>query len=92
MLRAMPKAKSKRKPVKASSKRSAPKAKPKPRTAKASKPKSGARKSGAIDPRVLAAIGLALEDERAASDRADALAQPLSAWAVSGRARPVRTR
>jgi hypothetical protein len=66
------------------------KAKPKSRATKAGKSTSSARKTGAIDPRVLAAISLALEDERVASERAEALGQPLSAWVASGRTRAVR--
>jgi hypothetical protein len=68
------------------------KAKPKSRATKAGKSKSSARKAGAIDPRVLAAIGLALEDERVASERAEALGQPLSAWVASGRTRAIKAR
>jgi hypothetical protein len=95
MLRSMPKAKTKRRSASkkvSSSKRTA--AKPKPRASKSAEnaPKSGARKSAAIDPRVLAAIGLALEDERVANERSEVLMQPPSGWVALGRARGVRTR
>jgi hypothetical protein len=63
----------------------------KPKASKPTSAKPTARKGAAIDPRVLAAIGLALEDELAVSERAETLAQPLSAWVALGRARAVRT-
>ncbi|HET6334060.1 MAG TPA: hypothetical protein VFG30_12650 [Polyangiales bacterium] len=103
----MPKAKTKRSPAKASPKRSVARAgserasaqrspsrvgKSKSSATKAGKSKSSARKAGAIDPRVLAAIGLALEDERVASERAETLGQPLSAWVASGRTRAIKAR
>jgi hypothetical protein len=95
MLRAMPKAKAKRRS--ASKKVSSPKrtaAKTKPRESKraTSTPKPGRRKAAAIDPRVLAAIGLALEDERVVNERSEALMQPASGWVALGRARGVRAR
>jgi hypothetical protein len=57
-------------------------------------PKTKAKRSrsaSAIDPRVLAAIGLALEDEAHASDRGAELARPASPWVALGRVRAVRT-
>jgi hypothetical protein len=63
----------------------------KPKTRKQTAAKPTARKGAAIDPRVLAAIGLALADELAVTERAETLAQPLSAWVALGRARAVRT-
>jgi hypothetical protein len=104
MLRAMPKAKSKRRSAsKASSskargskargsKRTAAKTKPSESKRAVSTSKSSPRKSAAIDLRVLAAIGLALEDERIANERAEALMQPATGWVALGRARGVRTR
>lgn len=80
--------KAKRSAQKATVKRSAPAstakttAKVKPRARK-----QGGKKASAIDPRILAAIGLALEAERVAGERADSLAQPLSSWVASGRVR-----
>lgn len=98
MLATMPKKKLKRtRTAKASSsKRSAGasrKTKPKPRSAKRAKPARSAKAggAGAIDPRVLAAIGLALEDEAQESSRAAQLSQPASAWVALGRVRAVRT-
>jgi hypothetical protein len=98
LLAAMPKKKVKRSSAAkaSSSKRSAgssSQTKPKPRAAKRAKPARSAKASGsgAIDPRVLAAIGLALEDEAQASARAAQLSQPASPWVALGRVRAVRT-
>jgi hypothetical protein len=77
-----------------SSKRSAGSiSKAKPSAAKRAKPARSAKASGtgAIDPRVLAAIGLALEDEAQTSARAGQLSQPASPWVALGRVRAVRT-
>jgi hypothetical protein len=94
MLGAMPKTKAKRpsstksrsaqKPARAPAKK--PKAKP------AAKGKAKSPASSGIDPRVIAAIGLALEDEARASDRAEELARPQSPWVALGRVRAVKTR
>ena len=46
----------------------------------------------AIDPRVLAAIGLALEDERVAAERSAALDAGASGWLALARTRGVRDR
>ncbi len=67
------------------------KAKTTPRAAKRAKPAQPAKsRGGAIEPRVLAAIGLALEDEANASARADLLSQPVSPWVASGRVRAAK--
>jgi hypothetical protein len=83
-----------------------PNAKPKTksRNVKAAKPtraaKSAARKPSAsalsvssraaVDPKVLAAISLALEDERVASERAEQLDATPSGWVAMARVRPLR--
>src|SRR5262245_35029536 len=80
-------------------------AKPQPKRAKASSKPSparakratktaaaGTRASNAIDPRVLAAIGLALEDERIAAERSAALESGTSGWLALARTRGVRER
>jgi hypothetical protein len=85
----MPKAKAPRRSASKASRKRAP-AKAKPSKAKPSAAKARARKA-TIDPRVIAAIGLALHAEKAASDRVQTLAQPLSPWVALGRARAVRT-
>jgi hypothetical protein len=93
MLRAMPKAKSKgRSASKATRSKASSSKRTSAKTKKASKSAPSTRKSAAIDPRVLAAIGLALEDERIANERAEALMQPPSGWVALGRARSVQTR
>jgi hypothetical protein len=93
MLGAMPKTKAKRpSSTKSRSATEAPAKKAKPKApAKRAKPARAAKSNGGIDPRVLAAIGLALEDEAQASARAEELARPQSPWVALGRVRAVKT-
>ncbi len=67
------------------------KAKSKPRAGKPARAAKVSATGATIDPRVLAAIGLALEDEAQASARAAQLSQPASPWVALGRVRGVRT-
>lgn len=80
-------------------------AKPQPKRAKATQKRSGPgakratkaavadiRASNTIDPRVLAAIGLALEDERIAEERSAVLEAGTSGWLALARTRGVRDR
>ena len=86
------------KPTKSrSSKRAAAtsRAKRKPAAKATSKPasaRSTPRAQAGLDPRVLAAIGLALEDERIEDERARELHEAASGWVALARSRGVRTR
>ena len=77
----MPKAKAKAKA----------KTKPKPKARKAPAKRSPAKPQG-LDPRVLAAIGLALHDEQVAEARDEQLQREASNWTTLARARGTRTR
>src|SRR4051812_16915855 len=73
-------------------KRSGPKAKPSASRNARSATKASALNSAAIDPRIVLAITLALEDERVLRERAEELMQPASAWVALGKTRSVQTR
>jgi hypothetical protein len=98
MLGAMPKTKAKRpsstKSRNATKAARAPAKKAKAKAPAKRKPSRSAKSAatGGIDPRVVAAIGLALEDEARAIDRAKELARPQSPWVALGRVRAVKTR
>jgi hypothetical protein len=98
MLGAMPKTKAKRPSTKSRSAakavRRAPAKKAKAAAPAKRRPSRSAKAAASSrnDPRVLAAIGLALEDEAQASARAEELARPQSPWVALGRVRAVKTR
>ncbi len=62
--------------------------------ARAAPPKRTRRtpSAGRVDPRVIAAIALALDEDRVASERAEQLERELSPWTALGRVRAVSTR
>jgi hypothetical protein len=69
-----------------------PKPKPKPRKPTPVKRAKPQRKAAGLDPRILAAIGLALHDEQVAAQRDEQLQREASQWTILARARGVRTR
>jgi hypothetical protein len=83
----MPKAKAKAKPKAA--RKAAPKAKPKPAKTAPAKKRPQPTAAG-VDPRIVAAIGLALYDEQIAAQRDEQLQGEASQWTVLARARGVR--
>ena len=68
-----------------------PKPKPKARKAPAKRTKPQPAPSG-LDPRLVAAIGLALHDEQIAAERDEDLRHEASQWAILARGRGLRSR